>query len=52
MCYFFRLAFFQRKLRIGYARAARLVDVLEERGIIGPLNGRQAREVLLETQGY
>ena len=44
-------SFFQRKLRIGYARAARLVDVLEERGIIGPLNGRQAREVLLETQG-
>ena len=44
-------SFFQRKLRIGYARAARLVDVLEERGVIGPLHGKQPREVLLETQG-
>ncbi len=36
----------QRKLRIGYSRAARLMDILEERGIIGPQDGARPREVL------
>jgi S-DNA-T family DNA segregation ATPase FtsK/SpoIIIE len=36
----------QRRLRIGYARAARLLDMLEERGIIGPADGAKPREVL------
>lgn len=36
----------QRKYRIGYNRAARIVDLLEERGIIGPQNGSKPREVL------
>ena len=37
----------QRKLRIGYTRAARLVDTLEEKGIVGPpQTGTQLREVL------
>jgi len=35
----------QRRLRVGYARAARLLDVLEERGIIGPADGAKPREV-------
>ena len=35
----------QRKFSIGYARAARLIDVLEERGIIGPSRGSKPREV-------
>ncbi|MFN7088220.1 MAG: DNA translocase FtsK, partial [Candidatus Paceibacteria bacterium] len=35
----------QRRLRIGYARAARLLDMLEERGIIGPAKGAKPREV-------
>jgi S-DNA-T family DNA segregation ATPase FtsK/SpoIIIE len=36
----------QRKLRVGYARAARLMDILEEKGIIGPQDGARPREVL------
>ena len=35
----------QRKFSIGYARAARLIDTLEERGIIGPARGSKPREV-------
>jgi S-DNA-T family DNA segregation ATPase FtsK/SpoIIIE len=36
----------QRRLRIGYARAARLLDLLEEQGVIGPSNGAKPREIL------
>lgn len=36
----------QRRLRVGYARAARLMDILEERGVIGPGDGAKAREIL------
>ena len=39
-------SFLQRKLRIGYARAARLVDLLEERGVVGPGSGAKPREVI------
>lgn len=38
---------FQRRLRIGYARAARLIDMLEDRGVIGPGDGARPREILL-----
>lgn len=38
----------QRKFRLGYNRAARIVDLLEERGIIGPANGSKPREVLVK----
>lgn len=40
----------QRKYRIGYNRAARIVDLLEERGIIGPQNGSKPREVLVKLE--
>jgi S-DNA-T family DNA segregation ATPase FtsK/SpoIIIE len=39
-------SYIQRKLRVGYARAARLIDLLEERGVIGPGDGAKPREVL------
>ncbi|HVQ43664.1 MAG TPA: DNA translocase FtsK 4TM domain-containing protein [Candidatus Saccharimonadia bacterium] len=39
----------QRRLRIGYARAARLLDLLEERGIIGPADGARPRDVLISS---
>jgi len=41
----------QRRLRIGYTRAARVMDVLEERGIIGPPRGSDPREILLDLDG-
>lgn len=40
----------QRRFRLGYNRAARIVDLLEERGIIGPQNGSKPREVLVKLQ--
>ncbi|MBI3334987.1 MAG: DNA translocase FtsK, partial [Candidatus Portnoybacteria bacterium] len=39
-------SFLQRKLQIGYARAARLLDMMEEEGIIGPQQGAKPREVI------
>ncbi len=41
----------QRRLRVGYARAARLIDMLEERGVIGPADGAKPREVLTGNSG-
>ena len=40
-------SYLQRKLRVGYSRAARLIDILEERGVIGPADGSKPREILL-----
>lgn len=40
----------QRKYRLGYNRAARIIDILEERGIIGPQNGSKPREVLVKLE--
>lgn len=38
----------QRRLRLGYTRAARMIDILEQRGIIGPGDGAKAREVFIQ----
>ncbi len=42
----------QRKFRLGYNRAARIIDLLEERGIIGPPNGSKPREVLVKLESH
>lgn len=41
----------QRRLRVGYARAARLLDILEDRGVIGPGDGAKPREVYIKSEG-
>ncbi|HOP65528.1 MAG TPA: DNA translocase FtsK 4TM domain-containing protein [Bacilli bacterium] len=40
----------QRRFRLGYNRAARIIDLLEERGIVGPMNGSKPREVLVKLE--
>jgi len=45
-------SFLQRRLRVGYARAARILDLLEEEGIIGPADGAKPREILVDAQNY
>ena len=42
----------QRRLRIGYARAARILDQMEDRGIVGPADGSRFREVLVTRDGW
>ncbi len=39
----------QRRLSIGYARAARILDQLEESGVVGPADGAKPREVLIKN---
>ena len=41
----------QRRLRLGYNRAARIMDMLEERGIVGPSRGADPREILIDLEG-
>lgn len=43
-------SYLQRRFRVGYARAARLLDILEERGVIGPGEGAKPREILMKRE--
>ncbi|HUI31529.1 MAG TPA: DNA translocase FtsK 4TM domain-containing protein [Candidatus Acidoferrales bacterium] len=43
-------SFLQRRLKLGYGRAARVIDELENAGIVGPFEGSKGREVLLESE--
>jgi S-DNA-T family DNA segregation ATPase FtsK/SpoIIIE len=42
----------QRRLRVGYARAARLLDILEDQGVIGPADGAKPRDVLVDASSF
>jgi S-DNA-T family DNA segregation ATPase FtsK/SpoIIIE len=42
----------QRKLKLGYARAARIIDQMEQEGILGPSEGSKPREILVDSETY
>ena len=42
------ISLIQRRLKIGYSRAARLIDEMEQTGVVGPFTGSKAREVLVD----
>jgi S-DNA-T family DNA segregation ATPase FtsK/SpoIIIE len=42
----------QRRLRLGYGRAARLVDIMEQNGIVGPYAGSKGRDILIDREKW
>ena len=46
------VSYFQRKLKLGYARAARIMDELEELGVVGAFEGAKPRQVLMSREMF
>lgn len=46
------ISLLQRRLHIGYARAARLVDIMEQRGIVGGFEGSKPRNILMSMEEF
>jgi S-DNA-T family DNA segregation ATPase FtsK/SpoIIIE len=46
------VSYIQRKLKVGYARAARIVDQMEERGIVGPFDGSKPRSLMITIEEW
>ena len=45
-------SYIQRRLHLGYTRSARLIDMMEKEGLVGPLNGSKGREVLVPPEYF
>ena len=45
-------SYLQRRLRLGYSRAARLIEMMEANGIVGPSQGSKPREILIRADDY
>jgi S-DNA-T family DNA segregation ATPase FtsK/SpoIIIE len=45
-------SYLQRKMKLGYARAARIIDQMEQEGIVGPSEGSKPREILVDAESY
>jgi S-DNA-T family DNA segregation ATPase FtsK/SpoIIIE len=46
------VSFLQRRLRVGYSRAARLMDMLEEAGVVGGHEGSKPRDILMSMEAF
>ncbi|MBE6948249.1 MAG: DNA translocase FtsK [Ruminococcaceae bacterium] len=46
------VSYLQRRLKVGYARAARLVDQMEDKGVVGPFEGSKPRQILIDRQQW
>ena len=46
------VSYIQRRMKIGYARAGRIMDMLEEQGIVGPYQGSKPRDLLVDPTEY